>query len=409
MRRAALAYIAWFVAIGVFFPYLPLFYQALGFSFSTIGFLAAIAAATGLVAGPAWGIVTDRFDRRGRALPVAALLSAVAAAGLWLVGHEAGNPPGGPGGVGLALVVVAAVALSAASSGIGPQLDARAVGLVAGDRARYGRLRGWGSLSFIVTAALVGQVLDRTGPSGLFAVYLPAVVITAVITFGIPQAATDEHAPPPVRASPLGPGLGDLLRIPELRAYLLAAFAGWAALNATNAFLSVDLVALGASPNVVGIAWAVGAGLEVPVMWAFPRLARRFGMERLLVVGPLVLAVRALGCALAPSPEVLVAVTALQGIGFALSFVGGVAHVARLSPRRLGATAQGVFAGATVGLGAIVGSGMGGLIVGFVTLPGVFALSAAGSVVSAALVARSLAIGRRHADSHDGSAARMTA
>jgi MFS family permease len=122
-----------------------------------------------------------------------------------------------------------------------------------------------------------------------------------------------------------------------------------------------------------------------------------------------VLAIRALACALAPNAGVLVAVTALQGIGFALSFVGGVAHVARLTPRGLGATSQGVFGGATVGLGAIAGSGLGGLVVDRVGLPGVFTLAALASLVAAGLVVRSLGIARARArydagdDQHDGS------
>ncbi len=427
--RAALAYVAYFVAVGVQFPYLPVWYQSLGLPLGTIGLLAAIAAAVGLLAAPAWGMLADRGDGRGRALPTAALLAAVAAIGLWLAGRLAvgDGVPGAPGAVGgraavgagltgavplgaFGLLVAAAIAVAATSNGVGPQLDARSVASLGGDRARYGRLRAWGSLSFIVTAALAGRLLDVTGPGGLFLVYVPALLATAAITQLVgPRPIRPEGAVAPavvrprrVAILPFGPGIRELLAAPELRAYLLAAFVGWSALNATNSFLSVDLVALGASPALVGIAWAVSAGLEVPLMWAFPRLAARFGTEPLLVLGPIVIGVRSLACALAPSPEALVAASALQGVGFAFSFVGGVAHVARLAPRHLGATAQGVFGGATVGLGAIVGSGTAGALVGTLGLPGVFAASAVASVLAAALVIRSLRIGARAGRYDDG-------
>jgi MFS transporter, PPP family, 3-phenylpropionic acid transporter len=396
--RAAAAYAAYFVSVGVWFPYLPVYYQFLGLDLGTIGLFAAAAATTSLLAGPVWGVVADSFDRSGRALPAAALLAAGAGVVLWLVGRFAAAIPGGPSPASLALVLAAAVSVAASSGGVGPQLDARAVESVGGDRVGYGRLRAWGSASFIVTAALVGRLLDVTGPPGMFGVFVPALVVTAIVTLGLPRPgdSTDgSHRPRPVRASPLGPGLGELLRIPELRAFLIAMFVGWSGLNAVNAFLSVDLVSLGAPPNVVGIAWAVSAALEVPIMWSYPALAARFGAGRLLVVGPIVVGIRALGCALAPTPEVLVIVTLLQGVGFALSFVGGVAHVARLAPRHLGATAQGLFGGATVGLGAIAGSGIGGLIVDTVGIRGVFTLSAVAAFVGAALVARSLRLGRR--------------
>jgi PPP family 3-phenylpropionic acid transporter len=392
VARPALAYVVFFVAIGASIPYLPVFYRSLGLSLADVGLLAALTAATGLVAGPAGGVVADTFDRRGRALPVAAFLGAVGAALLWAAGEWIRTRSRGldPGAV--VLVAAAAVAIAASSSGIGPQLDARSVGLLDGDRARYGRLRAWGSFSFIVTAAAIGPLLNVTGPAGLFLFYVPALAATGVVALGLPSPDALPAAHGHVRASPIGPGVADLLAIPALRAYLLAGFVGWAALNGTNAFLSVDLVALGAPPSIVGVAWAVGAGLEIPVMWAFPSLAARFGSDRLLVVGALILAVRAFGCALAPTPELLVAVSAIQGPGFALSFVGGVTHVARLAPRELGATGQGLFGGATIGLGAIAGSGVGALIVGAIGLPGVFALSGIASLVSAGLIVRALAL-----------------
>ncbi len=53
--RAAGTYIVYFVAVGASFPYLPVHYRALGLDLDTIGFLAALSAATQLVAAPAGG------------------------------------------------------------------------------------------------------------------------------------------------------------------------------------------------------------------------------------------------------------------------------------------------------------------------------------------------------------------
>lgn len=51
--RAASTYIVYFVAVGAAFPYLPVHYRALGLDLGTIGLLAALSAATQLVAAPA--------------------------------------------------------------------------------------------------------------------------------------------------------------------------------------------------------------------------------------------------------------------------------------------------------------------------------------------------------------------
>src|SRR5258708_15629763 len=59
----------------------------------------------------------------------------------------------------------------------------------------------------------------------------------------------------------------------------------WTALTALNAFYSIQIVALGGNTSLVGIAWAFGAAVEVPLMYAFPRLGARFGAERPLRLG----------------------------------------------------------------------------------------------------------------------------
>ena len=46
---AAFAYFVYFTAVGAAWPYLPVYYQTLGFDLATIGGLTALAAATQLV------------------------------------------------------------------------------------------------------------------------------------------------------------------------------------------------------------------------------------------------------------------------------------------------------------------------------------------------------------------------
>src|SRR5450830_141068 len=73
-----------------------------------------------------------------------------------------------------------------------------------------------------------------------------------------------------------------------------------------------------------GLAWVVGALVEIPIMWTFPRLSARFSAERLLVTGSAIFAARNLLAALSPNGAVLVAIAPLEGAAFGLFFVGGV-------------------------------------------------------------------------------------
>ena len=54
--------------------------------------------------------------------------------------------------------------------------------------------------------------------------------------------------------------------------FLAGVFLVWTALSALNAFYSIQIVALGGGATLVGVAWALGAVVEVPIMYGFARL-----------------------------------------------------------------------------------------------------------------------------------------
>ena len=130
----------------------------------------------------------------------------------------------------------------------------------------------------------------------------------------------------------------------------------------------------------------VGALVEIPIMWTFPRLSARFSAERLLVTGSAIFAVRNFLAALAPNGAVLVAIAPLEGAAFGLFFVGGVGFVAARAPAGLAGTAQGIFS-ATTGLATILGTGTAGLIASALTIPGLFAVASVVGVVATIVVA----------------------
>lgn len=364
--RAASTYIVYFIAVGASFPYLPVHYRALGLDLGTIGLLAALSAATQLVAAPAWGAIADLFGRSRLTLPAAAIVAAA-------------------GGLALALardpisVTTALVALSVGLAGISPVLDARTMELLGADRARYGRVRAWGSVAFVVSAALCGPLLDAWGTRSLFLVYVPCLALTALIALSVPRRAAKRHAG-------LRLGTAQLIRQPRMGRFLVGTLLVWASLNAVNGFYSIQVVALGGGASLVGLAWVVGALIEIPIMWTFPRLSTRFGAERLLVAGGAIFAVRNFLAALAPSGVVLVAIAPLEGAAFGLFFVGGVGFVAARAPAGLAGTAQGLFS-ATTGLATIIGTGAAGLIASWLSIPGLFAVAGAVGIVATIVVA----------------------
>ena len=356
-RRILLAYLVYFGALGAAYPYLPVFYRDLGLTFAEIGLLTAIQAATQLALGPIWGGLMDRFPQMGLTLPLAAAVAATGGFILFLATDFASSLAG-------------SMLLFAGLAGIGPTLDARTLETLGPQgRHRYGQVRAFGSLAFVVVALAVGLLLEARGSRALFWVYLPCLIGTVLVTATIRRRGT-------TRSVSLLRGAGQILGAPGILLFLGGFTIVWTALTAVNAFYSIQVVALGGNPGLVGITWAFGAVIEVPLMYAFPRLGARFGVERLMVFGAVVFTLRAVLASIAIEPVALVLIAPLEGTGFACAFVGGVTVLAARLPASLGGTAQGLFS-ASAGLATIFGSVLGGTVAGAVGIHGMFAASGA--------------------------------
>jgi MFS transporter, PPP family, 3-phenylpropionic acid transporter len=372
VRRPAVVYFALFFAVGTAFPYFSVFYQSAGLTVEGVGVVAAAVGLVAVIAAPVWGAVVDRLrDARGPLL-AAGLWGAIAAG--WLALSR--DP---------AMVLTAAAVLSAGTAGMGSMLDSRTIEIMGSDRSRYGRARAWGSAAFVFGAIAVGFLIERTGPAGLFLLYVPGIAITGVAAW----ALLGRQAVGARRHLSIGMGrdLAGLIGDPTLLLFFVGSVIVWTAVAAVTTFVSIHLVELGSGAAFVGLAFAPGAIVEVPLMLLFPAIVKRTGPERLLVLGALAFAARAAGWALVSDPWLYVAIAPLGGVGYALFYVGTVTYVARAVRPSVQATAQGLFTGTAFAMGGILGSLLGGQVAAALTIPGMFAVAAGASVVAAAIVA----------------------
>jgi PPP family 3-phenylpropionic acid transporter len=349
---ARLAYVAYFAAIGAFYPYVPIYYRSLGLDLGSVGLLAAIFSASALVGSPLWGAVGDRFGRSRAVLLIPASLAAAAfgllssVTGMWALG-------------------LAAAAASFAMSGVSPVLDARALETIPDDRSRFGRLRVWGSISFIASALFVGWLTDQAGIRSLFIVLIVTLLATGLIGLGLRSQSAEAVLP---RLD----GLAAVLRSSVLMRFIAVALVVWSANSAINAFFSIHLVQIGAPQTLVGWAWAIGAAVEVPIMFAFPALSQRLGLERLIVIGAALFVTRAAVVSLITDPLFATFTMVFHGAAFALVLIGGVAYVSQHAPTGAAAAAQGVLSAMIFGLAMIIGPELGGQLASRLGLQGMF-------------------------------------
>src|SRR6266568_3220542 len=151
--RLGAFYAASFLVVGIQLPFWPVWLAGRGLDPQQIAFVFAAAIWAKVIATPALGALADRLGRR-RAVMIALAAAACAAyAALWPV---AGWWPL------LALNIIAGVAQSA----LMPLGDSITLAAVREDGLDYGRIRVWGSVSFILAAVGSGVLLAISSPGG---------------------------------------------------------------------------------------------------------------------------------------------------------------------------------------------------------------------------------------------------
>jgi PPP family 3-phenylpropionic acid transporter len=366
--RSATAYIILFAAVGAYAPFLQQYYQSLGIPLWEIGLLAAFTSTMALSAAPVWGAIHDHVPASRLLIPLAASIATVGAIGLAV----AGATP---------WLALAAATWAIGMSGTSPMMDVRVLSIVGANRARYGWIRACGSASFIVVAPIVGLLVDRGGMSAMFWVMVPAIALAGVAAITLPPRL-DSVRPPSLRRAP-----GTVLRHRPIALFLIGATAAWTAISFQSSFFSIYLRSLGAPSSEVGWTWAIAATMEIPVMFLFPWLARRFGIERLLVAGAAIVFLREVANVVFTSPEMLLACSLMQGAGYALMLIGGITFVSLQAPKGTAATAQGILSGVTASLAAILGAGVGGQLAGLLTIRGLYVVAACLGALAVAMIA----------------------
>lgn len=333
----------YFAAVGLFNPYAPLWFKELGFSTLAIGALASLQAWTRVVAPYGWGWLGDHGGHRVRLLRWAAALAVLASAGL-LVAR------------GYTAVAICTVLLFLANGGVVPLSEATlSHHLQSGagmDSARYGRVRVWGSIGFIVMVSAAGTVLQWAG----MAVF-PLLVVG---TFGLLWLATLKlpAVPDDVSGHAEAPPVLQVLRRPEVLWFFASVFFTVLAHTSLYTFFSLYLDGLGYGRAAVGGLWAVSVVVEIVFFWTQGRFFERRTPEHWLAWAAALSVLRfSAVAAWGAVPAVLVAAQLLHAITFAAHHAACILLINRHFPGALRGRGQALYT--TLGYG--LSGGLGGL------------------------------------------------
>jgi MFS transporter, PPP family, 3-phenylpropionic acid transporter len=371
LRWLYLAIGAWTAAIG---PFAAVILKAHGFDPAVIGLLSAAAAVTATLVGPALGHLGDAVIGRTAAYRVALTIAGGAAVVLLL-----------PIPAWLFAPVVTSFAVF-----VGPFLalsDSLAMGALASPERQYGAVRSLASLAFAIGVVIAGLIYDQAGYAAVPLVGLAWTVAVWLIVGQVPDRTRDRANRLEQRASevPHDGRFGSISRAfaAEPRLYLLlpALTLLWAGIEGAILFVGIRIVDLGGEPSAVGLSFGMSAIFEIPGLLVVGWLSRRIGLPALLLLASLAFGLCVLTWALLSDPSAIIATRVATGLGYGALVGGSVLVIARLLPLELQSTGQALMVAASVGLGTVFGSIIGGLI--YETLGATTFFVAAGSMTIA--------------------------
>ncbi len=371
MLTAALAvrlsafYAGYFLVIGMLTPFWPVFLKGKGMNAAEIGLLMSLTVLARVIASPVIARIAERTGRaRGPALAAAALALLISLAFFVAEGF-------------FSLLAVSAAAFFAFSCllPLGESLTLK----MAPVESRYGRIRLWGSASFIASAALGGLLLD-------IAAVPSAEIILALVLATLVLALIGTALLPDLRHEPLAAGAAPLRTLLTQRRFVLLLVAV-VLLSASHTvyygFATLYWQQAGLSNTLIGLFWAEGVVAEIVLFVAGATLAARMGPAALLALAGLAGAIRWPLTALSAEPAALALLQLLHAGTFGAMHLGVMLFIGRCVPKVLGVTAQGAYAAA----GALA-TGLGLFAAGFLYgAIGAGAFHVAGALAALGLVA----------------------
>lgn len=262
-----------------------------------------------------------------------------------------------------------------------PVSDAIITNILDGNDSEYGKIRVVGSASFVLMSLILQFFcIDRNFSStGLFLWVAVPAMLAAISIFFVPGLISGKTGSiPPLSNEQSAVSLNEDSQTfsPSFRAVIILLFIGFLALSPVNKFFSLyvrDFLHVNAGPGF----WAVHAVVEIPFMIFASRIIRRYGSKKVLSCCTFAISVRLLVYIIFPSFWGALAGQLLNSLTFGLLHPAAISFICEHVKGKKQVTALAMYTVGANGIGNIIGSAVGGLVIAKYGFPVLFIAAAA--------------------------------
>jgi len=337
-RRLGFLYAVLFLVVGCYLPYLPVWLHWRSLDADALAVLLAAPLFVRILFTPIISFAADRIGGRRTILIALAWGSLFSFLLLWAAS-------------GFWQMLLATVLLAITWTTIMPLIETVAVSGIRTGALDYGRVRLWGSLSFIVASLGTGVIIGKVGPEAVLPLLVAATVLLVLGAHLLPREFGGHGSPAPalLRGLKLKDAF-DLVRAPLFLLFLLAASLIQASHALYYSFGSLNWRAQGIPDGAIGALWSVGVVAEVVLFAVSGRVIAYCGTARLLMLAGLAATLRWGVMTSDPPFWATALLQTLHAMSFGAAHLAAIHFLTHAVPEDRAATAQGLYAAFVAGL-----------------------------------------------------------
>ncbi len=270
--RLSSFYFTYFALLGAIVPFWAMYLSDQGYSPIEIGVLSAILMGTKVISPYILGWLADKTGKPMRVIRYSALLAFICFLAIFFVS-------------GFYWLIIIVASFTFFWNAVIGQFESVTLAYLGEGYTRYGSVRAWGSIGFIVAVIALGWVFDRVAIE-----YLPVFMAVMLLSIWRSSLWVKEREVSLIHEE--SRGLASIFKRPSVRAFFIVCFLLQFSHGAYYTFYSLYLIDYGYSKPLIGLFWGGAVIAELVLFLAMSRVLQWFSVRGILMFSLACCAVR---------------------------------------------------------------------------------------------------------------------
>lgn len=224
----------------------------------------------------------------------------------------------------------------------------------------YGFIRAWGSIGFAIVANFFGGLIYKYGWQLMFKSFAIFAALAIAITIFIKDSYRYDYNSSNCNYKVVNPLI--LFNDSRYTFLIIISILIFIPEQVCSLYLSIIIKNVGGTPKDLGIALFANAMWEIPMLFLFKYLIKKFKADSLILISAFFYFIKIVVLIFCINPTMIIYTSIFQAVSFAIYLPASKYYINKIAPYNLKTTAQTVATACYVGISGLITSYFGGVI-----------------------------------------------